>query len=312
MKKFLLLSVLFVESISPCFARDFKLNVRDDANDDVVLLKQKKVRGDFELMEPVFLKNPSKVRYGFDAGAPKRYVPVVSKPVVRTKKVDVSDVKPVVLPAMPETMPVQVKEEVKPVEAVEPVVAEPVILPMPEENRKPVVVDMKIEPENRENVIADIKKEQEPSQTDKNIDEAKKLLQAAERLANSVIDDEEKEAKVEAKEVKKEVEAVVETKKSMPAKFAIKFKKDVEELSKADEKKLEALVDDVKNNSESMLKIVSYYSAIDERNVAFSRLLNARKVLLERDVPTSQIMIMVLEDDDKVSPKADTIEVFFE
>lgn len=307
MKKFLLLSVLFIESISPCFARDFKLNVRDDANDDVVLLKQKKVRGDFELMEPVFLKNPSKVRYGFDAGAPKRYVPVVSKPVVKTKKVDVSDVKPVVLPAMPETMPVQVKEEVKPVEAV---VAEPVILPMPEENRKPVVEDVKIEPENRENVIADIKKEQEPSQTDKNIDEAKKLLQAAEKLANSVIDDEEKEAKVEAKKVKKDIEAVVETKKSMPAKFAIKFKKDVEELSKADEKKLEALVDDVKNNSESMLKIVSYYSAIDERNVAFSRLLNARKVLLERDVPTSQIMIMVLEDDDKISPKADTIEVF--
>lgn len=309
MKKFLLLSVLFVESISPCFARDFKLNVRDDANGDVVLLKQKKVRGDFELMEPVFLKNPSKVRYGFDAGAPKRYVPVVSKPVVKTKKVDVSDVKPVVLPAMPETMPVQVKEEVKPVEAV---VAEPVILPMPEENRKPVVDDVKIEPENRENVIADIKKEQEPSQTDKNIDEAKKLLQAAEKLANSVIDDEEKESKVEAKEVKKDIEAVVETKKAMSAKFAIKFKKDVEELSKADEKKLEALVDDVKNNSESMLKIVSYYSAIDGRNVAFSRLLNARKVLLERDVPTSQIMIMVLEDDDKVSPKADTIEVFFE
>lgn len=308
MKKFLLLSVLFVESISPCFARDFKLNVRDDANGDVVLLKQKKVRGDFELMEPVFLKNPSKVRYGFDAGAPKRYVPVVSKPVVKTKKVDVSDVKPVVLPAMPENK-VQVKEEVKPVE---PVVAEPVILPMPEENRKPVVDDVKIEPENRENVIADIKKEQEPSQTDKNIDEAKKLLQAAERLANSVIDDEEKEAKVEAKEVKKDIEVVVETKKAMPAKFAIKFKKDVEELSKVDEKKLEALVDDVKNNSESMLKIVSYYSAIDERNVAFSRLLNARKVLLERDVPTSQIMIMVLEDDDKVSPKADTIEVFFE
>lgn len=307
MKKFLLLSVLFVESISPCFARDFKLNVRDDANDDVVLLKQKKVRGDFELMEPVFLKNPSKVRYGFDAGAPKRYVPVVSKPVVKTKKVNVSDVKPVVLPAMSETMPVQVKEEVKPVEAV---VAEPVILPMPEENRKPVVEDVKIEPENRENVIADIKKEQEPSQTDKNIDEAKKLLQAAEKLANSVIDDEEKESKVEAKKVKKDIEAVVETKKSMPAKFAIKFKKDVEELSKADEKKLEALVDDVKNNSESMLKIVSYYSAIDERNVAFSRLLNARKVLLERDVPTSQIMIMVLEDDDKVSPKSDTIEVF--
>lgn len=309
MKKFLLLSVLFVESISPCFARDFKLNVRDDANGDVVLLKQKKVRGDFELMEPVFLKNPSKVRYGFDAGAPKRYVPVVSKPVVKTKKVDVSDVKPGVLPAMPETMPVQVKEEVKPVEAV---VAEPVILPMPEENRKPVVDDVKIEPENRENVIADIKKEQEPSQTDKNIDEAKKLLQAAEKLANSVIDDEEKESKVEAKEVKKDIEAVVETKKAMSAKFAIKFKKDVEELSKADEKKLEALVDDVKNNSESMLKIVSYYSAIDGRNVAFSRLLNARKVLLERDVPTSQIMIMVLEDDDKVSPKADTIEVFFE
>lgn len=309
MKKFLLLSVLFVESISPCFARDFKLNVRDDENGDVVLLKQKKVRGDFELMEPVFLKNPSKVRYGFDAGAPKRYMPVVSKPVVKTKKVDVSDVKPVVLPAMPETMPVQVKEEVKPVEAV---VAEPVILPMPEENRKPVVDDVKIEPENRENVIADIKKEQEPSQTDKNIDEAKKLLQAAERLANSVIDDEEKESKVEAKEVKKDIEAVVENKKVMSAKFAIKFKKDVEELSKADEKKLEALVDDVKNNSESMLKIVSYYSAIDGRNVAFSRLLNARKVLLERDVPTSQIMIMVLEDDDKVSPKADTIEVFFE
>ena len=307
MKKFLLLSVLFIESISPCFARDFKLNVRDDANDDVVLLKQKKVRGNFELMEPVFLKNPSKVRYGFDAGAPKRYVPVVSKPVVKTKKVDVSDVKPVVLPAMPETMPVQVKEEVKPVEAV---VAEPVILPMPEENRKPVFEDVKIEPENRENVIADIKKEQEPSQTDKNIDEAKKLLQAAEKLANSVIDDEEKESKVEAKEVKKDIEAVVETKKAMSVKFAIKFKKDVEELSKADEKKLEALVDDVKNNSESMLKIVSYYSAIDERNVAFSRLLNARKVLLERDVPTSQIMIMVLEDDDKVSPKADTIEVF--
>ena len=309
MKKFLLLSVLFIESISPCFARDFKLNVRDDANGDVVLLKQKKVRGDFELMEPVFLKNPSKVRYGFDAGAPKRYMPVVSKPVVKTKKVDASDVKPVVLPAMPETMSVQVKEEVKPVEVV---VAEPVILPMPEENRKPVVDDVKIEPENRENVIADIKKEQEPSQTDKNIDEAKKLLQAAERLANSVIDDEEKESKVEAKEVKKDIEAVVETKKAMSAKFAIKFKKDVEELSKADEKKLEALVDDVKNNSESMLKIVSYYSAIDGRNVAFSRLLNARKVLLERDVPTSQIMIMVLEDDDKVSPKADTIEVFFE
>ena len=139
----------------------------------------------------------------------------------------------------------------------------------------------------------------------KNIDEAKKLLRVAEKLANSVAEDDE--VVIEKKEV---VKPVIATSSEKPS-FIIKFAKDAEELKKSDEKKIADMIPAIKANSDVTVKIISYYSANSGRNIAFSRLLNARKVLLEKDVPTSQIMIMVLEDEEKNAPKSDTLEVFF-
>ena len=177
--------------------------------------------------------------------------------------------------------------------------------PVVEVKHENPVVDIPLAPSDLKEEAPVVKEEPEQSQTDKNIEEAKKLLQAAEKIANSVIEEEEPAVI----EVKKEVKPAIETNSEKP-KFVFKFKGQEEDLKKTDEKKIAGIIPAVKANEDVIVKIISYYSANSDRNIAFSRLLNARKVLLEKDVPTSQIMIMVLEDEEANTPKADTVEVF--
>ena len=219
-------------------------------------------------MSSVSLKNPENVNLGLEAGGPKFTVFKLSPKTVVQENIIIE---PVV---------VQKKTVVEKAEVVKPVAQK-------NEGVKPVDVDVA-----DKNVV-------DETLVNKNIDEAKKLLNVAEKLANSVIKDEKNE-------VKKVVSVVDEEKPN----FIIKFSKDVENLKLADEKKFLNIVEDLKKNTDAMVKIVSYYSEYSGRNVAFSRLLNARKVLLEKDIPTSQIMIMVLEDETKNSVKTDTVEVF--
>ena len=75
-----------------------------------------------------------------------------------------------------------------------------------------------------------------------------------------------------------------------------------------DIKKVEGIANNLLGNNDVNVKIISYYSTLDDRNIAFSRLLNVRKILLEKNVPTSQIMIMVLED----KTKSDVVDILFE
>lgn len=271
MKKILLFLSAIVSSVSPVFAKD---------------VKNSNKRLNFELMEPVKLKNPRFKNLGLEAGGPKYTVYKKSSPKVIVEEV-IEPVEPVVVP---------VKEEVE-VKVVE----QPVVK---EENP---VVNIPEEPEMKKEIfVPEEKISEENSQTDKNIDEAKKLLRVAERLANSVIEEDEP-AVITPKE---EVKPVIKTSTEKPS-FVIKFVGNAEELKKSDEKKIADMIPAVKANADVTVKIISYYSEKTGRNIAFSRLLNARKILLEKDVPTSQIMIMVLEDEDVNASKADTLEVFF-
>ncbi|MBQ8660512.1 MAG: hypothetical protein IJ473_02945 [Alphaproteobacteria bacterium] len=277
MKKFMLFLSAVVTTFSPVLAGENKKSNK---------------RLNFELMEPVKLKNPTALNWGLEAAGPKHTIYKKVKPAtVVIEETEV--VEPIVVetPVKEEVKPVVIKTEEK---KVEPVKQENPVVNIPEEpfelkEEAPVVKEEK----------------QEISQTDKNIDEAKKLLRVAEKLANSVAEDDE--VVIEKKEV---VKPVIATSSEKPS-FIIKFAKDAEELKKSDEKKIADMIPAIKANSDVTVKIISYYSANSGRNIAFSRLLNARKVLLEKDVPTSQIMIMVLEDEEKKAPKSDILEVFF-
>ena len=109
---------------------------------------------------------------------------------------------------------------------------------------------------------------------------------------------EEDEFNIAPNEVKKE-----------PVNVVVKFTKNQEEVSKDDTNKILNSIGKDINNSEIYFKIISYYDNPENRNIAFSRLLNTRKILLDKGVKTSQTMIMVLEDDTK--NKSNTVEIIF-
>lgn len=285
MKKFLFVLIAFICETFSVKAGEYKLNIKEEKETlEPVILKRKVVaKNNFELMEPVKLVNPLHKNLGLEAGGPK-YTKLNNK--------NIEEVKPLI-PS------VEKKEDVKVVEVVD-------IVEKPTETQVNII-------EKKEENVSDVKSFEdkkevvEVSQTDKNIDEAKKLLAVAEQLANSVIEDtfEDVPAKTTNNEVvKKDVEA------DKKPKFVLNFAKNSENVKKSDEKKLLGVVPMVIANPDITMKIISYYSTSGSRNLAFSRLLNARKILLEKDVPTSQIMIMVLEDEEKNNTKEDTIEVF--
>ena len=273
MKKFILFLSAVVSSTLPVFAKENKNSNK---------------RFNFELMEPVRLKNPRNINWGLESGGPKYTVYKKVAPIAIKEDVVVE---PVVI------LPTPVKEE--PV-----VVEEKTVVDVKQENV--VVNTSESVSELKEDAPVVEKEQKELSQTDKNIEEAKKLLTVAEKLANSVIEEEEP-AVITPKEEVKKPSVVVDTEKP---KFTIKFAKNAEELKKSDEKKIADLIPSVKANEDVIVKIISYYSSNSGRNIAFSRLLNARKILLEKDVPTSQIMIMVLEDEDQNTSKDNTLELF--
>ena len=260
MKKYFLLFVAFFSYVNATFAQGYRLSLNNDSNFSKDILVNKD--DDFVLMRKVYLKNPENSKLGLEAGGPKYSV---YKPVVKVKTI---------------VEPVPVIENVDVVEDVNVIENKPVA------EKKIVVDNNKVEP-----VI-------EKSQTDKNIEEAKKLLKVAEKIANSVAEED-----FEAKPVKSDVSSV----KKNPD-FSMKFTADNDELKKVDEERLSRMVPKILENPDISVKMISYYSVIGDRNVAFSRLLNARKVLLEKNVPTSQIMILVLEDEDQ--SKNNTIDVF--
>ena len=181
---------------------------------------------------------------------------------------------------------------------------QPKSLPKEEIKEEVVVLQPVVKVEEKTEAVVVEGPETEESLTDKNISEARELLRAAERLANSIQD--EKEA-LERDDVK--IIPDVEMVKSAPVNILLTFSKNQEDLSSADIKKIEnALVGKTKN-SELYFKIISYYDNPENRNIAFSRLLNARNVLLDKGIQTSQTMIMVLEDDTKT--KANSVEIMF-
>ena len=271
MKKFILFLSAILSSTLPVLAKENKNSSK---------------RLNFELMEPVKLKNPLSLNWGLEAGGPKHTVyKKVSTVVVKEDVV----VDPVIV------APIPVEEKTV-------VIEEKPVVDVKSENP---VVNIPEAPSDLKEDAPIVKEEAEQSQTDKNIEEAKKLLRAAEKIANSVIEDDEEKSVTS----KNEVKPVIVTDSEKP-KFVFKFKGKEEELKKYDEKKIAGIIPAVKANEDVIVKIISYYSADSGRNIAFSRLLNARKVLLEKDVPTSQIMIMVLEDEEENTPKADTVELF--
>ena len=123
----------------------------------------------------------------------------------------------------------------------------------------------------------------------KDIDEAKKLLEESEKLSSDIVKSEP--VKVEEKKVVKKTNKFKN--------FSVKFAAKNEDLLSADKKKFNRLATTLQNDKDMIVKILSYYKEDAERDMAFSRLLNARKVLLENDVETSQIIIMVLQDNEK-------------
>ena len=157
-----------------------------------------------------------------------------------------------------------------------------------------------------DNVMPEIKKNDDDVRTDKNIDEARELLRAAEKLANSV----KEEDFVSPLKPEDKVEVVKQPVKKTPD-VVVKFKPNQEDVSKSDVKKVSSLVQKAKDNQNSTLKIMSYYTNNTDRNIAFSRLLNTRKIFLDKGIPTSQTMIMVLEDETHNKDKINSVEILF-
>ncbi|MDR2098649.1 MAG: hypothetical protein LBO78_01330 [Rickettsiales bacterium] len=137
--------------------------------------------------------------------------------------------------------------------------------------------------------------------TEANIKKADEILKKADEIAS------ENEGKVAEEATKPEV--APDMKKADKPDLSLKFKKGAEDLSKTDEKSVAGIYDRIKDSPDATVKIISYYSVAPERNVAFSRLLNVRKILLDKNIPSSQIMIMVLEDDTPKSTKNNTVEI---
>ncbi|MDR1009076.1 MAG: hypothetical protein LBL52_02370 [Rickettsiales bacterium] len=77
----------------------------------------------------------------------------------------------------------------------------------------------------------------------------------------------------------------------------LKFAAAVEELDESQVKSLAAFAEKAKALPEYTIKAIAYYTKEGGRNASFARLLNARKALMDRDVPASSIMILTLEDE---------------
>ena len=319
----------------------------------------------FVLMAPVKLNNPESVNYGFNAGLPLYYggegKAINSKASVKKSSgVVVKEQKKEKEPsAMDKVVKVEVEDKNKPA------VLNMLVVKDEEKSEKQdgnvatsSVVDVKTSVDDGKvvknsgdatmtatdkKVDSNKKDVAEPvvSQTDKNIDEAKKLLEVAENLAKSVANEdvkvEKKQKTVKVAEKSKQEVVVANIKNDLNEQskkfadgvktssdavkadvkaknveklvnFSVNFDGGKENLKDTDVKKMEGVALKLAGQNDVNVKIVSYYSSIDDRNVAFSRLLNTRKVLLENNVPTSQIMIMVLED----KAKTNTVDVLFE
>ncbi|MGN0929930.1 MAG: hypothetical protein ACI4N3_04790 [Alphaproteobacteria bacterium] len=218
---------------------------------------------DLKLMNPVKLKNPENKSLGF-----KTPVPTFTLNIKSQKKTK---------PLPPVSLTRVEKNEIV--------------------NPQPVNVEKKPEPvvKIQENSI-------EETRTDKNINEARELLRAAERLANSIKDEKDL---MEDDDVKI-LSGIEETE---PVNIVVKFTQNQEEVSSDDMKKITNSAEKNINNPDVYFKIISYYDNPENRNIAFSRLLNTRKILLDKGIKTSQTMIMVLEDDTK--EKSNTVEILF-
>lgn len=225
-----------------------------------------------KLMNPVKLKNPENENLGF-----KTPVPSFNPNIVMQRKVN--------------SQPVIKSDKVK---EVAPVKLQPI-----------VKIEEKVEIESTPTNIQETIKIQETfedERTDKNINEAKALLKVAEKLANSIKDEKDLMEK-------DDFNIATLSDKDEKHNIVIKFSANQEEVSSADKKIIVDSVADKGNNPDTYFKIISYYDNPENRNVAFSRLLNTRKVLLDKGIKTSQTMIMVLEDDTK--EKSNTVEIAF-
>ena len=284
-KYFLLFALLNIFCVNSVSAQNYKFDLdeeffifQDDEEDfKPISLTQNKVNikkiSKMELMEPVKLKNPTKENWGFNTSGPK-YQKSQPKYVID------------ILPPAPKKEKSEKVVEAKPLSKKDPMVN--IVQP----------VSKNIEQEKKVN---EIKNENfDNTRTDKNISEAKELLKTAEKLANSV---KEMEEKVQEK-VKVDVENKID---EVKADLVITFNENQEDV--IDSNILSGVIDRALKNADITLKLTSYYVNNDNRNVAFSRLLNTRKILLDKGVPTSQTMIMVLEDETPQHTKNNTIEI---
>ncbi len=161
---------------------------------------------------------------------------------------------------------------------------------------KPIILELK-------NDIKEdsVKKENKKSRTDKNIDEAKNLLKIAENIASSVKNIETKtqphivndklviNKKFDAEDINADIKGI-----EYISDLKINDVKDGIELELL-EKYGKKFIDKLKKDSFAILQIFSFYSGNDDRNTAFSRLLNVRKYFLDKNIDTSKIIIKVKE-----------------
>ena len=146
-----------------------------------------------------------------------------------------------------------------------------------------------------------VKKENKKSRTDKNIDEAKNLLKIAENIASSVKNIETKtqtpivndklviNKKFDAEDINADIKGI-----EYISDLKINGVKDGIELELL-EKYGKKFIDKLKKDSFAILQIFSFYSGNEDRNTAFSRLLNVRKYFLDKNIDTSKIIIKVKE-----------------
>ncbi|MDR1477178.1 MAG: hypothetical protein LBI17_03565 [Rickettsiales bacterium] len=130
-----------------------------------------------------------------------------------------------------------------------------------------------------------------------NIEEAQKLLDKADHII------------AENKEEAQAPTPQPEPARAEVADIAIRFKPKAEGLTKSDEKKVADLYATLGTSDDATIKIISYYSTAEERNRSFSRLLNTRKALLDRGMPSSRMIIMVLEDETADKSKNNIVEI---
>jgi hypothetical protein len=97
-----------------------------------------------------------------------------------------------------------------------------------------------------------------------------------------------------------------ETPSTSPGLASIRFAQGKEELDDKQMATLSAAWNSVNTKGEYMLRLTAYYGD-DGRNASFSRLLNARKYLMDMGAPASSVMILTREDSD--GTKKDSLEM---